>query len=119
MHLVNYLLVPLVPLALGQGFLGPSTEVFMLGLALCWQRSPRPAQQPGIYLPSAATMLSQPHLCHTRAGTKPGQCVFRADPGITQAPLGPCHTTWFLAANHLMCRDGDRLLQTWVICCSP
>lgn len=44
MHLGNYLLVALAPLALGQGYLGPCLGVFILDLALCWQRSPRPVQ---------------------------------------------------------------------------
>lgn len=44
MHLGNYLLVALAPLALGQGYLGPCLDMFMLVLALCWQRNPRPVQ---------------------------------------------------------------------------
>ena len=44
MHLGNYLLVAVAPLALWQGYLGPYLGVFILDLALCWQRTPRPVQ---------------------------------------------------------------------------
>lgn len=65
MHLGNYLLVARAPLALGQGYLGPCLGVFILDLALCWQKEPQasPNQQLGTHLPGAGTLLSQPHPC--------------------------------------------------------